>query len=47
MKDQEKKSTQDVRKAICALKGSNVCPNPKECDGLERKCTVWQSHSAK
>ena len=47
MKGQKQKSKQDTQKTMCALKGSHICPNPKECNGLERKCTVWKTHSAK
>ena len=47
MKDQEQKTKQTSSKTMCALKGSHICPKPKECDGLERKCNVWQNHSAK
>ena len=47
MKDKDKKTKPNAQKAVCALKGTSICPKPKECDGLKCKCTVWKSHSAK
>ena len=31
----------------CSLFGSKVCPKPKECDGYNRLCSVWQRHSGR
>lgn len=30
----------------CALKGTRACPD-NECDGFNRRCTVWVRHSSK
>ena len=43
-KKQSNKLSQEIP---CALHGSHVCPNPKECDGIHRLCSIWKDHSGR
>jgi len=41
------KTKKNEYKIPCALLGTKVCPRPHECNGINRKCTIWKTHSAK
>lgn len=42
--EQAEKST---NKSTCALLNSNLCPHPKKCDGINRLCDIWKTHSGR
>jgi len=43
----QKSSKQFGQTILCSLFDSHICPNPGQCNGIDRKCAVWQSHSGK
>ncbi|MCI9177034.1 MAG: hypothetical protein HFJ28_00225 [Clostridia bacterium] len=47
MKDKENVQKKTGQEISCALHGSPICPKPNECDGINRQCRIWQSHSGR
>lgn len=43
----KKQHQQPSQKIPCALHGSHLCPKPKECNGINRLCTIWEDHSGR